>query len=118
MIAGRTALVTGAGNGLGRAIAIALASSGARVVLCGRNLEKLRDVEQAIGDNALSETCDTSDEGSVADLATRLVGEEISILINNAGIAGPVAPLVDVALADWDDVFAVNVRGVFLMCRA
>jgi NAD(P)-dependent dehydrogenase (short-subunit alcohol dehydrogenase family) len=44
--------------------------------------------------------------------------EPISILVNNAGIAGPVAALTEVSVADWDEVFAVNVRGVFLMCRA
>jgi NAD(P)-dependent dehydrogenase (short-subunit alcohol dehydrogenase family) len=42
----------------------------------------------------------------------------VSILVNNAGIAGPVAPLTEVSVDDWDDVFAVNVRGVYLMCRA
>ena len=47
-----------------------------------------------------------------------LADEEISILVNNAGVAGPVKPLVEIEPAEWDDVFAVNVRGMFLMCRA
>ena len=63
-------------------------------------------------------TVDTSSESSVAALADSLAGEYVSILVNNAGIAGPVAPLTDVSVDDWDEVFAVNVRGVFLMCRA
>ena len=63
------------------------------------------------------EVADTSDPESVAVLARRLADEEISILVNNAGIAGPVAPLVDIEPNDWDEVFAVNVRGVYLMCR-
>lgn len=117
-IAGRTALVTGAGNGLGRAIAIELAARGARVIVTGRQAVKLDAVAAVIGQNARAETCDVSDEESVAALARAVMGEEISILVNNAGIAGPVAPLTDVAVADWDEVFAVNVRGVFLMCRA
>jgi NAD(P)-dependent dehydrogenase (short-subunit alcohol dehydrogenase family) len=61
---------------------------------------------------------DTSQERSVAELAERLSGETVSILVNNAGIAGPVAPLTEVSVDDWDEVFAVNVRGVYLMCRA
>lgn len=55
---------------------------------------------------------------SVALLAEQLQDECISILINNAGVAGPVAELIDIDPAEWDDVFATNVRGVFLMCRA
>jgi NAD(P)-dependent dehydrogenase (short-subunit alcohol dehydrogenase family) len=117
-IAGRTALVTGAGNGLGRAIARDLAGAGARVVLTGRQRAKLDVVAEEIGTNVRVATVDTSAETSVAALAESLGGEEVSILVNNAGIAGPVAPLTDVCVADWDEVFAVNVRGVFLMCRA
>ncbi|HEU4331407.1 MAG TPA: SDR family oxidoreductase [Lapillicoccus sp.] len=117
-IAGRTALVTGAGNGLGRATAIALADAGARVVLAGRDRAKLERVAAEIDGSTLVATVDTADEQSVADLAACLAEETVSILINNAGIAGPVASLTDVSVADWDDVFAVNVRGVFLMCRA
>lgn len=117
-VSGRTALVTGAGNGLGRAIALELAERGARVVVTGRRRNKLDDVVREIGERARAEVCDSADEVAVAALAEALAGEEISILVNNAGIAGPVAPLVDVTVAEWDDVFAANVRGVFLMCRA
>ena len=117
-IAGRTALLTGAGNGLGRAIAIRLADEGARVVLVGRDHAKLDRVSGEIDGDALVRPCDTSDPAQVNALADALRGEEVSILINNAGIAGPVAPLTEVDPEDWDEVFAVNVRGVFLMCRA
>lgn len=117
-IAGRTAIVTGGGNGLGRAIALALAARAVRTVIIGRAPAKLERVAAEIGPTARAEVCDTASERSVADLADRLRGEDVSILINNAGIAGPVASLVDVTLSDWEEVFAVNVRGVFLMCRA
>jgi NAD(P)-dependent dehydrogenase (short-subunit alcohol dehydrogenase family) len=117
-VAGRTALVTGAGNGLGRAIAVALAARGARVVLTGRNRQKLETVADEIGAAARPEVCDSASEKSVAGLAKTLVDEEVSILVNNAGVAGPVAPLTDIGVEEWDEVFAVNVRGVFLMCRA
>lgn len=118
VVAGRTALVTGAGNGLGRAISLALAGRGARVVLTGRHREKLQAVADEIGAPARAQTCDSADEASVAALTSTLADEEISILVNNAGTAGPVAPLTDITVGEWDEVFAVNVRGVFLMCRA
>jgi NAD(P)-dependent dehydrogenase (short-subunit alcohol dehydrogenase family) len=118
-LAGRTALVTGAGNGLGRATALELAAQGVRVVLTGRNRAKLDAVAKEIGEEcARAEFCDSADEVSVAALADTVADEDISILVNNAGIAGPVAPLTDIAVGEWDEVFAVNVRGVFLMCRA
>ena len=117
-IRGRTALVTGAGNGLGRAIAHALRDAGARTILVGRNAEKLAAVAAELEPDVRAEACDVADEASVAALAERLADEEVSILVNNAGVAGPVAALVDIAVADWDEVFAVNVRGMFLVCRA
>ncbi len=117
-VSGRTALITGAGNGLGRAIAVAFAGAGARVILTGRHADTLDAVATRIGSAARVQTCDTSSPGSVAALAAALEDEEVSVLVNNAGVAGPVAPLVDVEPDDWDDVFAVNVRGVFLMCKA
>lgn len=117
-MSGRTALVTGAGRGLGRAIALTLARSGARVIIVGRNAATLAGVADEIGDRARWIVCDTADPESVDALSAELSGEEVSILVNNAGIAGPVAALVDIEPADWDEVFAVNVRGVYLMCRA
>lgn len=117
-LGGRTALVTGAGNGLGRAIAIQLAASGTRVVLSGRDRSKLEAVAAEIGTNVRVAQVDTADEQSVARLAAEVADEDISILVNNAGIGGPVTQLVDVSVDDWDEVFATNVRGTFLMCRA
>lgn len=116
--AGRTAVVTGGGNGLGAAIAAHLVADGARVVLVGRRAEPLEATAHRLGDAARAEVCDVADPDAVDALAGRLAGEEVSVLVNNAGIPGPVAPLTEIAPADWDEVFAVNVRGVFLMCRA
>lgn len=117
-IAGRTVLVTGAGNGLGRAIALALAAEGARTLLTGRRRETLEAVASEIGSTARIATVDTSCPDSVQALAAEVRDETVSILVNNAGIAGPVAPLWEIEPDAWDEVFAVNVRGVFLMCRA
>jgi NAD(P)-dependent dehydrogenase (short-subunit alcohol dehydrogenase family) len=117
-VAGRTALVTGAGNGLGRAIAHALAEAGARVILVGRTEAKLHQVAEELGCAARVAVCDTAAPDAVAALRAELADEQISILVNNAGIAGPVQALIDIDPADWDEVFAVNVRGMFLMCRA
>ncbi|WP_308282927.1 SDR family NAD(P)-dependent oxidoreductase [Pseudonocardia nigra] len=115
-VAGRTALVTGGGNGLGRAISVALAEAGARVVVVGRDPDKLGATAGRLPDARVA-TCDVADPASVRALGRELADEEVSILVNNAGVAGPVAPLVDVEPDEWDAVFAVNVRGVYLMCR-
>ena len=118
---GRTALVTGGGGPLGRAFALALAGAGARVVLVGRGERALADAAARVaerGGEARTALCDVSDPASVGALAAELADEDVSLLVNNAGVAGPVRPLVDVEPQEWDEVFAVNVRGVYLMCRA
>lgn len=118
---GRTALVTGGGNGLGRAIAMALGAAGVRVVIAGRSLAALTDTARLAidaGHDVRVSTVDVADPTSVDSLRDSLIDETVSILVNNAGIAGPVAPLVDIVTDDWDKVFATNVRGVFLICRA
>ncbi|MEU3361916.1 SDR family NAD(P)-dependent oxidoreductase [Streptomyces albidoflavus] len=117
-LAGRTALVTGGGSGLGRAVTRALLADGARVVITGRDAENLKRTAAELGPGVLPQVCDVSRPADVEALAGALADEEISVLVNNAGVAGPVAPLTDIAPEEWDEVFAVNVRGVYLMCRA
>lgn len=118
MAESRTALVSGAGNGLGRAIALALSRAGHRVVLVGRGAETLDRTAALLDGPSRVATVDVADPASVTRLATALDGEQISILVNNAGVAGPVRPLIEIEPAEWDEVFAVNVRGMYLMCRA
>jgi NAD(P)-dependent dehydrogenase (short-subunit alcohol dehydrogenase family) len=113
-----TALVTGAGNGLGRAIALALAGAGYRLVLTGRRPEPLHETAELVGPDCRVGIVDVADADSVSTLAAELADETISVLVNNAGVAGPVKPLVEIEPEEWDDVFAVNVRGMFLMCKA
>lgn len=118
ILSGRTALITGGGTGLGAAIARSLHAAGASVVLTGRRPEPLDQLAGELGERAEWRICDVADQKSVAELAESLRGIDISILINNAGVGGPVAKLVDIDLEAWDEVFDINVRGVFLMCRA
>lgn len=117
-LTGRTAVITGGGSGLGSAIARALHAAGADVVLVGRDEHKLAAVAAELGPRARGLSCDVSEAASVDALREALGGTEVSILVNNAGIPGPVAALTDMAVDDWDDVFDVNVRGTFLLCRA
>jgi NAD(P)-dependent dehydrogenase (short-subunit alcohol dehydrogenase family) len=115
---GRTALVTGAGNGLGRAMAGALVQEGVRVVLVGRTKTNLEETAELVGGDTRVAVCDVSDADQVAAMAIELDDEDVSILINNAGIGGPVKALVHVSPEEWDEVQAANLRSVFLMCRA
>jgi NAD(P)-dependent dehydrogenase (short-subunit alcohol dehydrogenase family) len=120
-VAGRTAVVTGAGNGLGRAITLALCARGARVVAVGRGrgrLEAVATEARGMPGSVRVVTADVADAASVAGLAAEVSDERVGILVNNAGVPGPVAALVDIEPDEWDDVFAVNVRGIYLMCRA
>jgi NAD(P)-dependent dehydrogenase (short-subunit alcohol dehydrogenase family) len=120
-VEGRTAVVTGAGNGLCRAISLALAERGARVIAVGRQEDTLPSVAREAAElpgSVRVATVDVSAPGSVAELIVEVSDEDISILVNNAGVAGPVAPLVEIEPDDWDAVFDVNVRGTFLMCQA
>jgi len=120
-LAGRTALVTGAGNGLGRAIAVALGKAGARVILTGRTEATLSQTAALLPDagRARVAPADVSSAESVTALRDALsAGESVDLLVNNAGIGGPVKEITDVEPAEWDEVFGGNVRSVYLMCRA
>jgi NAD(P)-dependent dehydrogenase (short-subunit alcohol dehydrogenase family) len=120
-LSGRTALVTGAGNGLGRAIAIALAGAGARVILTGRTKTTL---DETVGllpggpGQAVVATADVASPESVDALRDALAAEQVDLLVNNAGIGGPVKAITDIAPAEWDEVFGANVRSIYLICRA
>jgi NAD(P)-dependent dehydrogenase (short-subunit alcohol dehydrogenase family) len=121
-LSGRSAVVTGASRGLGRAIAIALADAGAAVALVARDREKLQAVQREIGERggrALCFTVNVSKEEEVErlrDESTAALGT-IQIVVNNAGI-NLRKHLVDFTLAEWRTVMAANLTSVFLMCRA
>ena len=121
-LAGRTALVTGAGNGLGRAIALALAGAGARVILTGRTAatlgETVRGRSSADQDRVLVAPATSRRPESVDALRSSSPARTSILLVNNAGIGGPVKALTDIEPAEWDEVFGANVRSVYLMCHA
>ena len=119
---GRTAVVTGASTGIGKAIAAGLAAAGCRVGLCARREELLSRTEEelrSLGGQVLALPADVSDEEDVRKLASAVESElgEVSILVNNAGI-GRFGRFLELSVADFDATFAVNVRGAFLCARA
>lgn len=120
-MAGRHALITGAGRGLGRGCALALAASGAKVSLIARSRRELENVAaeaESLGVEAHPIVADVSDEKAL-DSAVEAASEKapIDICVNSAGINRP-GPTVDLETDDWDQVMGVNVRGTFLTCRA
>jgi NAD(P)-dependent dehydrogenase (short-subunit alcohol dehydrogenase family) len=121
-LAGRAAVVTGGGRGIGSEVARALARSGARVVVAARSEGPLRELVAELARDGLEAhavACDVTDEASVEALARAAesaVGD-VDILVNNAGIASS-APIKSTTLADWNRIMAVNATGPFLCTRA
>jgi NAD(P)-dependent dehydrogenase (short-subunit alcohol dehydrogenase family) len=115
---GRVGVVTGAASGLGRATAIALAAEGARLVLFDRDAEGLAETAASCPGSVCvaGDVTAAADHARVLDAAAPL--GPIALLATAAGILGPAAPLADVAEADWDRLFAVNVKGTWLAIRA
>lgn len=118
---GRVALVTGAGRGIGRSIALLLGREGATVFLCARSEDELSDVSSEIcrdGGNAEAFACDVSVEAEIVNLFDRVMAGpgRLDVLVNNAGM-GIYGSVADFPAEDLDRVLAVNLRGTFLCCR-
>jgi NAD(P)-dependent dehydrogenase (short-subunit alcohol dehydrogenase family) len=122
MDAGRVAVVTGAGSGIGKATAMALLDAGYRVVLAGRRAELLREVATAsgAGARALTVPADVTRPDSVAALFTATQREfgRLDLLFNNAGTHVPGVLFEDLSYEDWSEVVAVNLTGMFLCAQA
>jgi NAD(P)-dependent dehydrogenase (short-subunit alcohol dehydrogenase family) len=114
---GRVALITGAASGIGKAIGLALAGAGARVVVADMNEPAGRAAAAQIAElgGARFVGCDVTDEASVEAAVGSVLEAEgrLDIMVNNAGIITAPAPLIESPAADWDRHFAVNLRGVF-----
>lgn len=122
-LADKMVVVTGAGRGIGRSIALRCAAEGATLALAGRSVQELEDVARQVGDaggRAMVVRIDVRDHNSTASLASYVEAElgRVDLLVANSGVAGPTAPLWEVTPEEWDDTHAVNVRGTFLCCRA
>jgi NAD(P)-dependent dehydrogenase (short-subunit alcohol dehydrogenase family) len=118
----RTALVTGASRGLGRAIALALAASGARLALSGRDCQALEVTAGMVGERggeAAVFRCDVTVEAQVEAMRAAVVERfgAVHILVNNAGM-NIRKPVTDFTLAEWRQVLDTNLTGAFLICRA
>ncbi len=121
-LAGQVAVVTGAGRGIGRAVAATFAREGAFVVLAARSAREIASVQrdiEAAGGRALAVATDVRQEPAVAALVSRALAEggRVDCLVTAAGLAA-FGPVADSKTGDWDQLMAVNLRGAFLCCRA
>jgi NAD(P)-dependent dehydrogenase (short-subunit alcohol dehydrogenase family) len=119
----QVAVITGGGQGIGRGIALALAAEGARCDLAARTLATLEETKAEIesrGGEAFVVQTDLRAPEQIEALAQATLERygHVDVLVNNSGIAGPMTELWKIDPADWDETFDVNVRGVFLTCRA
>ncbi len=120
---GRVAIVTGGAQGIGFAIAHRLARAGAHVVVADINVSRAAEAAAALATDGLQAHpigVDVSDESAVGAMVATVHHEigPVAILVNNAGISGGTARVAEIDLGAWDRTIAVNLRGVFLCCRA
>ena len=121
-LAGKVALVTGGGTGIGKAIALAFAREGAKVAVAGRRREKLQETVREVekqGADGLAIACDVSNardaESAVHETAKNF--GKLDVLVNNAGVLH-VATIEGTSEDEWDRLMTINLKGPFLMCRA
>jgi NAD(P)-dependent dehydrogenase (short-subunit alcohol dehydrogenase family) len=119
---GKTALVTGAGSGIGKASAKLLAHAGAKLALLGRSKEPLEKVLEEIGGEAAGHFTVTADVGDEAEMTSAFAAVcarwgHLDILVANAGVNGVWAPLAQLRTEEWDETLRINLRGTYLTTR-
>ena len=119
----KVVIVTGAGRGAGRAIALALGREGARLVLASRTeseLNAVREEVKALGAEAISVPTDVSDPKQIEDMAQETLSAfgTVDVIVNNAGWCPPLRPVQDTTVEDWDRAMNVDARGTFLVTKA
>ena len=125
-LAGRNAVITGANQGLGLAIAQAYVVAGASVLICARGEERLEEARRTLvltagaGQVVAAEAADVSSPDDVARLAARALAifPQVHVLVNNAGVYGPMGPIDTLDWTEWVRAMAINVHGSVLPCRA
>jgi NAD(P)-dependent dehydrogenase (short-subunit alcohol dehydrogenase family) len=112
---GKVAIVTGASQGIGRAICLEFARQGAFVIAAARNVAKLEETARQGEGRIVPQACDVTKSADIQALVDTAVNRfgSLDILVNNAGVSIP-APLVDTSEETWDDIMATNVKGTFL----
>jgi len=123
LLNGQIAIITGAGRGIGRAIALAFAKEGARLFLAARTESELAEtasVCQANSGSVRTVVTDVSDKHQVENLTATAIKEagRVDILVNAAGIYGPIGPTADIDISAWTQAAEVNLFGPFYLCRA
>lgn len=119
----KLALITGGSQGIGLAVAHALADQGCNLILCARDRTRLERAQKELSEksvNVLTLTCDVQDPASVCGMFAAIQGkfEVLDIVVNNAGIAHPFRSTVELSATVWKDVIATNLTGTFLVCQA
>jgi len=114
------AVITGGSKGIGLAIASRLAREGARVAMADINAGAAKSAARAIGNNAIALRCDVSKKADVDGVVEETLAAfgALDILVNNAGATHVNKPLLEISEAEYDRIFAVNVKGIFLACQA